>query len=112
MAGSYTVVIEQGATYDPVMTYKDSVGNPINLTGYTFRGHMRKTVAATVVELDFALYVTLGGAAGTITFNIPDTVTDDLVPGNYVYDMELESAGGVTRRILEGAVRVVAEVTR
>lgn len=112
MAGSYTVVIEQGATYDPVMTYKDSAGNPINLTGYTFRGHVRKTVASTTVVLDLATYVTLGGAAGTITFNIPDTITAALTPGDYVYDMELESGSGVTRRILEGALRVTPEVTR
>jgi len=36
-AGKYSFTIEQGSTVDFEITYKDSNGNPVDLTGYQAR---------------------------------------------------------------------------
>jgi hypothetical protein len=56
--------------------------------------------------------ITLGGAAGTVTFNVADTVTTAIDAGIYVYDLEIETAGGVTSRWVYGKVNVSAEVSK
>jgi hypothetical protein len=56
--------------------------------------------------------ITLGGVAGTIVINITAAQTTALTAGNYVYDLELTSGGGVVTRILEGSFVVTPEVTQ
>ena len=34
-AGRYSFVVEQGSTFNIELQYKDSNGNPVNLTGYS-----------------------------------------------------------------------------
>jgi hypothetical protein len=36
-AGNFSLTIEQGATFSLVITYKDSAGSAINLTGFSIR---------------------------------------------------------------------------
>ena len=114
MAGKYTFVMDQGATWDNVLTWKIS-GNPVNLTGYTARMQARSTVDSTTTIFSWtsgAGQLILGGAAGTITMAIPDSVTATYPAGTYVYDLELESGGGDTTRLLEGTFKITPEVTR
>ena len=40
-AGSYSFTIEQGATTDFELVYKDSSGNPVDLTGYNARMQLK-----------------------------------------------------------------------
>ena len=45
-AGKYNFTIEQGATTDFEIVYKDSDGNPIDISGYTARMDLRATPGA------------------------------------------------------------------
>jgi hypothetical protein len=56
--------------------------------------------------------IALGGAAGTVAINVAANVTANLVPGLYVYDLEVVSGGGEVTRLVEGNFNVKAEVTR
>jgi hypothetical protein len=56
--------------------------------------------------------ITLGGTAGTVDLLISAANTASLTAGQYVYDLELVSGGGVVTRLLEGNFKVSAEVTR
>jgi hypothetical protein len=56
--------------------------------------------------------ITLGGTAGTVDLLITAANTASLTAGQYVYDLELVSGGGVVTRLLEGNFKVTAEVTR
>jgi hypothetical protein len=47
-----------------------------------------------------------------VTFNVTDTVTAAIEAGIYVYDLEVETAGGVTSRWVYGKVNLSAEVTK
>lgn len=37
MAGNWTLHIEQGATFDTTLTWKNAAGTPVDLTGFTAR---------------------------------------------------------------------------
>jgi hypothetical protein len=113
MAGEYNFTIEQGATFNLLMTWKiDNVA--VNLTGYTARLQARIDVdeTDTILSLTTGAGITLGGAAGTITLDQTATQTALLPKGEYVYDLELQSSGGVVTRLLQGELNISAEVTR
>ena len=45
-AGLYDITIEQGATFQMNLTWKDSTGSPVNITGYTARMQVRENYEA------------------------------------------------------------------
>ena len=115
LGNRFDIEINQGATYELTVTWKDSTGAAINLTGYSARMQVRETYssASTIVSLTNGSGITLGGAAGTIAILISATTTAALTaPFSGVYDLELVSAGGVVTRLLQGAATVTPEVTR
>lgn len=111
--GKLDLDLYQGATFSYVLTWEVG-GSPVNLTSYTGRLQARTTPDATtpVLSLTTGSGITLGGSAGTITLTRTAAQTAALTPGRYVYDLELESAGGVVTRLVEGELIVHAEVTR
>ena len=114
-AGTLHLTIEQGATFDPVLTWGDENGLPIDLTGYSARMQIRETVDAVAALPDATTVngqIILGGAAGTVTFAIPATITAAFTFEEAVYDLEVESAGGHVTRLVEGSVYLSPEVTR
>ena len=114
MAGSFDFTIEQGATFNLVMTWKID-GVAVNLTGYTARLQARVDVADTSTVLSMTTAgggITLGGAAGTITLDQTATQTTALSVGSFVYDLELISSANVVIRLLQGELVISAEVTR
>lgn len=115
IAGTYDMVIDQGATLSRTVTWKDSAKTPINLTGYSARMQVRPELASTTVTLELTTAnsrIALGGATGTVTLTVSAADTSALVPGRYVYDLELVSVTGVVSRLLMGNFVVRGEVTR
>lgn len=114
VAGIYNnFIIEQGATFGHVLTWKDSSGTAINITGYTARMKIKKNYDASTSLIDLTTEngrISLGGAAGTITLTISASDTDSLTQGVYVYDLEMVSGSTVTR-LLQGSINVVRQVT-
>lgn len=113
-AGIYDTVLEQGATFTRQLTWKDSAGGPVNLTGYTAKMQLRPSASSSVVllELTETSGITLGGAAGTIIIKITDEQTDTLAPGKVKYDLKLTSPAGDDTRLLEGSLKITPAVTR
>lgn len=113
-AGIYDIIIEKGATWNPVITWKNSDGTAIDLTGYSARLQVRESVTAssTVISLTSGSGITLGGTAGTISLLLSATDTAALTFEKGVYDLELVSGSGVVYRVLQGRVTVSPEVTR
>jgi len=114
-AGRYDFTIEQGATFKRIMTWKDSSGNPIDLTGYQARMQIRpaKDSPGVILTLDTDANggIALGGNNGRITIEISAARTASLDFKTAVYDLELEKDGNVVR-LLEGSVTLSKEVTR
>jgi len=114
-AGIYDIYIEQGATYNQPLVWKDSSGTAVNVTGYTARMQIRKTVDATTIILTLTTEngrIIVGGANGLITLLVSAADTAALTTFCGVYDLEVISPAGVVTRLLEGQVEVSKEVTR
>ena len=103
-AETYDITADQGATYSIVITYKNSAGSPINLTGYTARMQLRASYASATASLTLTTEngrIALGGAAGTITLTVAASVMESLEAKTYVYDLELID-GSTVIRLLQG----------
>jgi hypothetical protein len=113
-AGTFDIFIEQGATFTKLITWKDSVGNPTNLTGFTARLQIRESLkaATTIISLTNTAGITLGGTLGTINILISATSTSAITASKGVYDLELQAPDGTVTRLLEGKVTIKPEVTR
>jgi hypothetical protein len=115
-AGVYNFVIYQGADFDTTLTWKNSDGSAVNLTGYTARLHVRETVESLTTLLEMTTgngSIVLGGVAGTIRLLLTSTATAALTWSQpYPFDLELVSGGGIVTRLLEGTFELDKEVTR
>lgn len=113
-AGIYDITIEQGATFQMNLTWKDNLGSPINISGYSARMQVRTSYEAegTLVSLTSSGGdIVLGGALGTIAITIAASVTQGLQIDEGVYDLELVNGLTVTR-LLQGRATISREVTR
>lgn len=111
--------IDQGATYDKVVTWKlgakGATAVPVDLTGCTARSQIRAEIDSTAVLLDLTTEngrIELGGPDGTIRILIDATTTAAIDWESGVYDLEVVFAGGRVDRRLAGNVSVSKEVTR
>lgn len=128
-AGKYSFIIEQGATLDFEIQYKDKNNNPIDLSGYTGRMQIRPTVDSTTVYLTLSSSLNADGTglnfsgsngftpptSGSIGIYIASCTSSLLNFGEAYYDLELYNGTGscaYTIRLLEGKVRLSKEVTR
>lgn len=127
-AGRYSFTIEQGATIDFEVVYKDSNSIPIDLTGYQARMQIRPSVnsSTTYITLSSSLGIcgtglNLSGSggnkplsSGSIGVYISAASSSLLDFSEGVYDLEIASGSGdcaVVTRILEGKVRLSKNVT-
>lgn len=109
------IYIEQGATFQLNLLWKDSAGAPINLTGYTARMQVRHKINDPTALLSLTTEnsgIALGGAAGTINIVATAALTTTLTEKSGVYDLELVASNGVVTRLLQGVVTISPEVTR
>ncbi len=127
-AGRYLFTIEQGATTDLLLEYKDSNGSPVDLSGYTARMQIRPSVDSTTTYLSITSVtasdgtglnltpqsgsVTLPRTSGSIGLFISAVSSSALTFSEGVYDIELQSSTGIVTRLLEGMVKLSKEVTR
>ena len=113
IAGIYNFTMDQGSTWTLQVVYKDSNGNPVNLTGYTAEMQIRRKFDSENPVL--TLSTSNGGITITpLTGTLNLLATDEQMAidaGFYVYDLEL-SLGGVRTRLIQGQVTVSGEVTR
>lgn len=113
-AGTLDLSIEQGSTYNLVLTWKVN-GTAVNLTNYTARLQARVDVEDTETVLSMTTSgggITLGGVLGTITLDQSATQTALLPAGTYIYDLEMVAGSGTVTRLVQGELIVSAEVTR
>jgi hypothetical protein len=109
---TYNITAYQGATYDLNMTWKIA-GTAVNLAGYAAAMQVRENANATgtILSLTNGTGITLGGTAGTIDISVSANTMGSAIAGNYVYDLELNSGGQVTR-LIQGSFAIQPEVTR
>lgn len=128
-AGKYSFIIEQGATVDFEIVYKNPNSTPVVLDGYTASMQIKSAPGGTIYaslsgssENTFSQtasgsYISLKGSnnttpltSGSIGIFIGHAVTNDFNFGEAVYDLELEN-DQVKTRLLEGKVQLSKQVT-
>lgn len=132
-AGKYSFTIEQGATLDFEIQYKDSNGNPIDLTGYTGAMQIRSNYSGsgttyltftssladlTPTKTSSSIFLCFAGSnqikpatSGSIGIYAGWTATEGLsFTDQAYYDLEITS-GSIRTRILEGRVSLSKQVT-
>jgi hypothetical protein len=109
------ITIYQGATFNPVYTYKDANGVAINLTGYTAEFQAREQYGSQQPFINLTTSnggITLGGSAGTITLLMSAAATAALTVLGGVQDLLLVDGSGVATRLWQGALTVNRNVSR
>jgi len=127
-AGKYSFTIEQGATVDFEISYKDTNGDPIDLTGYQARMQLRPSPGSNTLYLTLSSSLdpcgtglNLSGSGGT---NPPTSgtigiyisaISSSLLDFDLAsYDLEISSGSGncyIVTRLLEGKVKLSRNVT-
>lgn len=109
MATKSNLVIDQGSTYSVVLDLTDENGDVINLTGYVANSQVRKWYTSTTPAATFT--TSINASSGELELSLTANQTSNLVAGRYVYDVELNN-NGVISRIVEGIVTVTPQVTK
>ena len=130
-AGNYDFTIEQGATVDFAVQYKDSGSNPIDLSGYQARMQLRPTLGSSTVYITLSSSLgpcgtglNLSGSGGQSASTPPSSgsigvfisamSSSQLTFTSALYDLEIASGSGncaVVTRLLEGVVTLSQNVT-
>jgi hypothetical protein len=124
-AGRYSFTIEQGATLNLELQYKDASGNSIDLTDYSGKMQIRPSVASSTVYITLSSSLQADGtglnfsgsngttppSSGSIGVYISAESSSLLSFDTGVYDLEIAS-GSFVSRILEGQVKLSLNVTR
>ena len=85
-------------------------GQTTNITGYSLYSHMRKHPDSTK-KTDFVVGIT-SAAFGEISLSLGSTITSELKPGRYVYDVQLTRPNGSRSIAVEGNILVRAGISK
>lgn len=126
-AGRYSFIIEQGATLDFEISYKDSGSNPIDLTDHQARMQIRPSIGSDIVHLTLSSSLDADGTglnlsgsdglnpptSGTIGIFISANSSSQLDFNEAVYDLEIATGSTypTVTRILEGSIQLSKNVT-
>ena len=109
---AYTeLLIDQGATFNNIITLTDDVTNAnMNLSAYTVASRLKKSYSTSTISGNITCTVT-DSSNGQITMGITAANTSNLSPGRYVFDVVITDGVGVKSRVLEGIAFVSPGVT-
>ena len=112
-AARYNIQIRDNETFSLALTYKDSNGIVIDLTGYTARMQVRDKAGGTILlDTDTApSSAVITGSEGRIDVTYAFAHVNAITAHRGVYDLALTAPGGVVDVLLEGSVGFVRGVT-
>ena len=103
------IVINAGSDFSQTFNLENVVNSPLDLTGYTGSASIKKhpaslrTTASFVVSFPDRIF-------GQVALSLGSSITSNLKPGRYCYDILLNS-GSVKTRVVEGSAIVTAGIT-
>lgn len=101
-------IIQQGATFEQIIVWKDSAGYPVNLTGYDAKLQIANKHTELVVINVWIDGIYNDPASGRIPLYLNPNQTGNIEPGTYVYEIELWYNND-RYRILEGEILVTKD---
>lgn len=112
MSGKLDIEIEQGASFSRLITITDADNNPVDISGDTFAGQVRKHPKQDIIEGAFTFQFYTDGTDGKVAIRMDNETTTAMTYGRNVYDIEWTKSSGTVIRLLEGTATVTPEVTR
>lgn len=121
IAGIYNITCEQGTDFSRSCILKypdptDPTGSTYllyDLTGYTARMQVRRTLESVSAEIELTTAnsgILLGGVTGVIQIVMTNTQTAALTSDG-IYDLEIISSAGAVSRVIQGTFTLDLEVT-
>lgn len=95
------ITVDIGTDFTKVYTVKNSDGSAFNLTNYTAVSKLKKFPDSSTVAASFASSITSANS-GQITVSIASTLTANLDPGRYYYDIVVTSGIGTISKVYTG----------
>lgn len=105
----------QGSTFEKEITWKDSAGTIIPISGYSARMQIRKSYDSVSFLSELTVLngkVTVDSLNNKFILSIPDSETSTFTPGVYVYDFETISPTGKVKKLLKGKITIYPEATK
>lgn len=124
MTYRYNIRILQGSSYNQSFTYAtytgsgilldSSLATAVDLTGYSARLQIRHNHNSDIVLHEATTQnaqISILAPSGSVTINIPASVTDTFDFDEGYYDLEIYN-GTLVNRLLEGSVVVSKQITK
>ena len=103
------IVIDQGADFNQTYNLENSANAPLDLTGYTATSVLKKHPQSLLDTATFTCSFP-NRTQGQLKISLGSSITPNLKPGRYSYDILLNS-GTLKTRVVEGSALVTAGVT-
>jgi len=103
MSVKVNIVIEQNSNFSLDYSLNDPFGNPLDLTGYTFVGKIKRHYLS---ANSIPLQITISNNIMTISLTANQTSSDVLDAGRAVYDIQGISSSNVSSRLIEGLATI------
>ena len=106
------LVIYTHTDFEQTFVLEDSQSNSaMNLTGYTGCAQLKRYESSSK-SADFAVNFSNDRTTGRVTLEMSASVTADIKPGKYFYDLLLKNGAGSVTRIVEGTALIKKSITR
>ena len=99
MSAQYNITVNQNADFRRAFQIKEN-SVVVNITNYTFSGRLKASFNDDTY-VDFVCAVE-DGTAGTFSIALTDTVTGNMSPGTWVYDLIMADDAGTKTRLIQG----------
>jgi hypothetical protein len=109
MAIKANLVLDQGSDFSATIDLTDSDDNAYDLTGHTVASQMRKNYMSSSAYTFACVH---NNSQGQINLSLSKTITNDIEPGRYLYDVEITNSGNTSTRVVEGIITVTPGITR
>lgn len=111
MATISNLYIDAGSDYSSIVTVAAANGGPLNLSSYIAKSQMRRSFKSSIAY-DFQATVA-NAAAGQIRLVLPASVSEQMEPGRWLYDVEITHVpSGLKQRVVEGVVVIAPQITQ
>jgi len=100
----------QNADFRRRLTIRDALGDPIDLTGFVIDADITDTSDRLIIAT-FS-HTVIDAANGVFDLYLPKTVSVNLVPGNYGWDLSLTSGIGERGYYLTGQLTIIRTRSR
>jgi hypothetical protein len=104
------ITIPIGADFDQTFILEDSSNSILNLTDYTAASILKKHPESSKISAVFDVSFPVARSTGQIKISLASSITSNLKPGRYCYDI-LVNDGETISRVIEGSALVTAGVT-